>query len=326
MGKVRRKAPQAGEMSSSSATSSSTGDLSRHTCPVCEDIIRETKGRSKGQDAVFCDGSCQMWLHRCCAGLSRERFEVLASSEESFLCPACQRDSQQETITLLKDELAALRAELHQLKESVVALQASQSTSKETNLRWNVVADRGTKRPPRKRTVPDHESRDTCKTDAAQRKQPSSQRQRKRVAIPGARRIWGTMRSTTQTAVTNALKQLTTVDVSRLIVKRKFKTAVNNPTRVQKWWFIIRGEEDLLQQMEEAWNAVSVQTTWKLEPAYMYSDNETTVEQSDQNEEATGIVQHNDGESQADNDGESTAPVNDTYLSHNASESFLDRQ
>ena len=77
---------------------------------------------------------------------------------------------------LLKDELAALRAELHQLKQSVVALQASQSTSKETNLRWNVVADRGIKRPTRKRTVPDHESRDTCKTDAAQRKQPSSQR------------------------------------------------------------------------------------------------------------------------------------------------------
>ena len=43
----------------------------KHTCPACEDIIRETKGRSKGQDAVFCDGSCQMWLHRCCAGLSK---------------------------------------------------------------------------------------------------------------------------------------------------------------------------------------------------------------------------------------------------------------
>ena len=78
--------------------------------------------------------------------------------------------------------------------------------------------------------------------------------------------------------------------------------------------------------MEEAWNAVSVQTTWKLEPAYMYNDNETTMEQSDQNEEATGIVQHNDGESQADNDGESTAPVNDTYLSCNARGSFSDRQ
>ena len=50
------------------------------------------------------------------------------------------------------------------------------------------------------------------------------------------------------------------------------------------------------------------------------------MEQSDQNEEATGIVQHNDGETQADNDGEPTAPVNDTYLSNNARESFLDRE
>ena len=225
----------------------------------------------------------------------------------------------------LKDELTALRADLLQLKESVVALQASKSKSKVSNLSWSVVAARGNKQPPRKRMTPDHESRKR-KNDTAQRKQSSSQR-RKRVAIPGARRIWGTMRSTTQTAVTNALKQLTTVDVSRLIVKRKFKTAVNDPTRVHKWWFIVRGEEDLLQQVEEAWNAVAVQTTWKLEPAYMYDDKDTTVEQSDQNEEANGIVlQHNDGESAAVNDGESTAPVNDSSLSHNATLSFLDRQ
>ena len=82
--------------------------VSRHNCPVCENAIRETKGRSKGQDAVFCDGSCQMWLHRCCAGLSRKHFEAVASSEELSLCPACQRGSQQETITLLKDDVAAL--------------------------------------------------------------------------------------------------------------------------------------------------------------------------------------------------------------------------
>ena len=45
------------------------------------------------------------------------------------------------------------------------------------------------------------------------------------------------------------------------------------------------------------------------------------------NEEANGIVlQHNDGESAAANDGESTAPVNDSSLSHNAALSFLDRQ
>ena len=114
--------------------------------------------------------------------------------------------------------------------------------------------------PPRKRMDPDHESKDTCKTDAAQQKQPSSQRQRKCDTIPGAQRIWETMRST-HTAVNNALKQLTTVDVSQLIVNRQFKAAVNDPTRVHKWWFIVRGEEDLLQQVEGAWNPVGVPTT-----------------------------------------------------------------
>ena len=83
------------------------------------------------------------------------------------------------------------------------------------------------------------------------------------------------MKTTTHTAVTNALKQLTTVDVTQLTVKRKFKTAVNNPTRIQKWWFIVRGEEYVLQQVEGAWSSIVIQTAWKLEPAYRYDNNDT---------------------------------------------------
>ena len=58
----------------------------------------------------------------------------------------------------------------------------------------------------------------------------------------------------------------------------------------------------MLRQVEGAWNAVGVQTTWKLEPAYMYDDKDTTEEQPDQNEDSIGIIlQHNGGESVADN-------------------------
>ena len=150
MAKTKRKVPE----TSATATASSAGGTSGHTC---EDTIREAKGRGKGQDAVFCDGSCHAWLHRHCAGLSREHFEALANSEEAFLCPTCQRKGQEETIALLKDEVAALRAELLQLKDSVVALKAStvQNTgrrpSKEARPSWNVVAGRVSKRHPHKR-------------------------------------------------------------------------------------------------------------------------------------------------------------------------------
>lgn len=110
----------------------------------------------------------------------------------------------------------------------------------------NVIAGRGAKRLPRKRTTPVDESKSTSVSDVAQ--QPSTRHQWKLIAISGAQRISGTVRTTTQAAVTNALKQLTTIDVTQLTVKRKFNTAVNDPTRLHKWWFIVQGEEDLLQQ------------------------------------------------------------------------------
>lgn len=127
MTKVKRKAPETSDTTSTgtTATNSSAGGTSEHTCTICEYTIREVKSRSKGQDVVFCDGFCHAWLHCHCAGLSRLRFEALANSEEVFLCPRCQHESQQETITLLKSEVAALHAELLQLKDSIVALKAS---------------------------------------------------------------------------------------------------------------------------------------------------------------------------------------------------------
>ena len=322
MAKVKRKVPE----TSANATTSSAGGTSGHTCSVCEDIIREAKGRGKGQDAVFCDGSCRAWLHRHCAGLSRARFEAVANSEEEFLCSTCQREGQEETIALLKDEVAALRAEFLQLKDSVVALKAStvQNTgrrpSKEARPSWNVVVDRGSKRHPNKRREQGRgtaERKDTNEPPETQPKQPSS---RKRVVISGARRIWGTMRTTTPTAVTNALNQLTTVDVTQLTVKRKFKTAANNPTRIQKWWFVVRGEEDMLQQVEGAWNSVAMQTAWKLEPAYRYEDD---TDQSDQNEQGA-VPAHAQQSANVLNVAE-TAADNVSSVSHNAplSSSFV---
>ena len=50
------------------------------------------------------------------------------------------------------------------------------------------------------------------------------------------------------------------------------------PTTVHEF----KGEEYILQQVEEAWNSVAMQTAWKLEPAYRYEDD---AGQSDQNEQ-----------------------------------------
>ena len=54
------------------------------TCPICDDQILDAKGRRKGHDAIFCDGTCQTWLHRGCAGLSRRAFEAQVGSRGEF--------------------------------------------------------------------------------------------------------------------------------------------------------------------------------------------------------------------------------------------------
>lgn len=89
--------------------------------------------------------------------------------------------------------------------------------------------------------------------------------------IIGARRIWGTMKTTTSAAVINSLKRLTNFS-DEIKVTRKYKTARDNRTVVAKWWFILRGAEERLQLLESGWESVATHTAWKLEPAYHFTD------------------------------------------------------
>ena len=34
------------------------------TCPICDDDIQEVKRNKNGEDTIFCEGSCQAWIHR----------------------------------------------------------------------------------------------------------------------------------------------------------------------------------------------------------------------------------------------------------------------
>ena len=244
-------------------------------------IIRESTGKRVGQDAIFCDGSCRTWLHRCCAGLSKTRFEEMQSSEAAFLCPACDMDSQQdalqqmkdgqqEALQLLKEEIGMLHAEVKQLKDSLSISQSMLSSfgrkAKSTRTRSRKQVSQEPVYTSTQENVKQHYQSSSSTTTQRQQKQCT------RVAIQGARRIWGTRKSTSTTHVANQLKELTSNDVSKLAIKRKFKSDSSNSSRVNKWWFIIRGEEDLLIQLEGSWTAVLMQTSWKLEPAYSYLD------------------------------------------------------
>ena len=62
---------------------------SMETCPIfCQEIVEATE-KSDGQEALLCEGTCQKWLHRWCAGVHKENYEALAASDKPFFCPSC---------------------------------------------------------------------------------------------------------------------------------------------------------------------------------------------------------------------------------------------
>ena len=82
--------------------------------------------------------------------------------------------------------------------------------------------------------------------------------------VDGVRRIWGTMRGCSYRTVLSTLQRLTTV-AEKVEVRRKFKKRDSTEVR---WWFLIRGEESVLQTLDQEWMNVENSTSWKLEHCY----------------------------------------------------------
>ena len=67
---------------------------------------------SQGQASVFCVGNCSTWLHRQCASLRVQAFNLLDKSDEPYLCPNCKLDSQKSEIDNLKSDLKSVLTDL----------------------------------------------------------------------------------------------------------------------------------------------------------------------------------------------------------------------
>jgi len=82
--------------------------------------------------------------------------------------------------------------------------------------------------------------------------------------VDGVRRVWGTMRGCSYRTVLSTLQRLTTV-AEKVEVRRKFKKRGSIEVR---WWFLIRGEQSVLQTLDQEWMNVENSTSWKLEHCY----------------------------------------------------------
>ena len=118
---------------SKSPVSSAKKNISQCICLICEKAIIDASPKSKGQDSVFCEGTtCQGWIHRTCAGLTKSQFRIISSPQHKspFYCLQCThaRYSEQisqlsSTIEILNKKIANL--ELAKVSESVNATSPS---------------------------------------------------------------------------------------------------------------------------------------------------------------------------------------------------------
>ena len=270
-------------------------------CTMCSENIEEASGECAGQEALFCEGACQRWLHRWCAGVSSEQFERLVESSEPFFCSVCSYQEQQKTIRELQGNVRALNAELLSLKATVATLlqknnpptanavptatgggpgvQDTSTGNGKLTSGWNVVAGRN-KRDKNKHPVNDKaekarqgsgqsSSSDPCNRQPAKGPKPPL------VEVSGCRKVWGTIKSTTNAAVEKALTNIAKIPENALTVKRKYKVARDGSKRVVRWWFVIRGSEEILQQLQTNWGPIAIQTAWKLEPVFMFDHEKT---------------------------------------------------
>ncbi len=211
---------------------------------------------------------------------------TFARAKRRSSAPLAIADNKGGEVNELKSTVEALKMEVSQLKELIRELRGEVNASAKVPHKpggehannipretpWNVVARRGKRnsgsRPPPKDSHA--QAKSVHNPHHTTHQSQKNHMPKSRIPVKGARKIWGTLRHTTTLAVQNTLKALTKCCNNGLTIKRKFKATHGDRNRVTKWWFVLRGEEQLLEQLQEEWPAVSVQTSWKLEPVLSY--------------------------------------------------------
>jgi len=198
-----------------------------------------------------------------------------------------------DCIVALKAEIVELRVALDQVKSVEVPIAAQRGSGSSNSEAWTTAASRRRQRKGKKSAtaakMADRERSAVsppslipeASRQAASNTNKEQPLRRPKVVVQGKRKVWGTLRTTTEAAVKNTIKLICNADCN-LEVKRKYRlsgahraSSESSPTpRVAKWWFVISGDESALDQLALSWSAVKLQTNWSLEPVFSYCDAE----------------------------------------------------
>ena len=108
---------KSGSSTNESSQSTKSTDLSaKEKCSLCCQFIIPGK-----DEALFCSGSCQGWLHRYCAAVTIQRYKHIKDNDAPFLCFCCSETNHSREVATLKNTIDQLKQEVAQLNESLRA-------------------------------------------------------------------------------------------------------------------------------------------------------------------------------------------------------------
>ena len=98
-------------------------------CPICLDKIAEDTDDTDGHDAIFCEGTCNAWIHYRCAGISKTLFQMCRNSENSYHCPHCRLLGFETLIQEMKSTISSLKQRIEALENCTPTIKDTTSAS-----------------------------------------------------------------------------------------------------------------------------------------------------------------------------------------------------
>ena len=256
--------PKSSKIASNSITDPRSSEVK---CLVCDQEIIEGK-----DEALFCEGVCNGWYHRYCAGVSIVHFQRLSTSTESFFCYECSSLRQNSEIQDLKKTINTLKEEIDKLKirleDRCPCSSAHDLISPPENPVSNVgnvacvkLGKRGGQRRSRERYVAGQKSKGPSKKMEQNSDESTMRKSNQKIRVEGVRRVWGTLKETTASSLKSTIMKFS--PSATLFVKRK--TVRNDAGEIKTWWYVLHDSEEVLKVLEEKWEGLQMHTGWKLE-------------------------------------------------------------
>jgi len=119
-----------------------SADPSPIYCSVCSNIIVEYNADKgvDGDDAMFCEGDCQAWVHRMCVGLNKQTYDAITEEDSPYLCPHCNIGEQTRSIHDLQTS-TQLDESLKQMESRLLSSLQEVITSSITSLKTSIESE-----------------------------------------------------------------------------------------------------------------------------------------------------------------------------------------